>query len=312
MKNDRMGNEKSAKNQIQKKREKELHSTSEWVIEDPRGYVTEKIPNMARLIHDFTAFSKKKNTNWAIFEIDVTEALRKLREHKKQTGETISFTAFIISVFSRVIALHKNPMNAMTKRGKKLFIFNDVDVMTNIEREIHDGSRRAVSYTFRKANKKTLWELHSELREAQKVKKVTATSTKQKKGWISWVIKNLPNFPGFIRKILLTIMFNNPILKKNSMGTVNVTAVGMFGTGLGKMVHITPHAVSLGVGGMESIPYNIDGKIVNRDMLGLSLAIDNDIVNGGTATRFLHDFRQWLVNFCHDADWCFKSLENEE
>jgi pyruvate/2-oxoglutarate dehydrogenase complex dihydrolipoamide acyltransferase (E2) component len=82
----------------------------------------------------------------------------------------------------------------------------------------------------------------------------------------------------------------------------------MFATGLGNLVNITPHAVSLSVGGIDWVPFNVEGKVVNREMAGLCLAVDNDVVNGGSATRFLHDFRQYLMNFCLDADWCFKSL----
>jgi hypothetical protein len=37
--------------------------------------------------------------------------------------------------------------------------------------------------------------------------------------------------------------------------------------------------------------------------------MDHDVIDGGPATRFFHDVRQWLMFFCHDKDWCFKSLE---
>ena len=72
--------------------------------------------------------------------------------------------------------------------------------------------------------------------------------------------------------MLLKMMLNNPVLKKNSLGTINVTAVGMFGTGLGNLVNITPHAVSLAVGGIDWVPFNVGDKVVNREMAGLCLA----------------------------------------
>ena len=93
------------------------------------------------------------------------------------------------------------------------------------------------------------------------------------------------------------------------MGTVGVTAVGMFGSGMGKMVHITLHTLSLGVWGMDSMPWNHEGKIVNREVVGLTIAMDHAIIDGAPAARFFHDLRQWLMYFCHEADWCFKSLE---
>ncbi len=292
-----------------KKKYLELNSTEELIIEDPRGYKVKKISNIARLLHEFTTFAKEKNTIWAFAEADVTDALQKLKEHKQKTGESISFTAFIITVFSRVVALHKYPMNSLMRKKNEIYTFQDVDVMTNIERVLPDGSKRPVSHTFRKANEKTLRQISDELREAQTTRTVTATSTKGKKRWIKWAIKGLPNFPRWLRHFLLRRMFNNPILKKNAMGTVNVSAVGMFGTGMGKMIHLTPHALSLGVGGMDDLPFTINGVVMPRQMLGLTLAMDHSIIDGGPATRFFHDLRQWLMFFCHDKDWCFKSLE---
>ena len=111
---------------------------------------------------------------------------------------------------------------------------------------------------------------------------------------------------------MLNWMFNSPEMKKKSMGTVNVTAVGMFGSGLGHMIHLTPHTASLGVGGMDSLPFNYKGEIVNRDILGLTLALDHSVIDGAPAARFFHDLRQWFMHFCFEADWCFKSLTTNE
>jgi pyruvate/2-oxoglutarate dehydrogenase complex dihydrolipoamide acyltransferase (E2) component len=194
------------------------------------------------------------------------------------------------------------------KGKKKVFVFDDVDVMTNIERTLPNGIKKPVSFTVRKAHEKTLYEINQEIIEAKKKKKkIKATSGKKKK-WVKTLTSNIHKFPKFIRKILLRWMFNHPTFKKKAMGTVNVTAVGMFGTGKGHMIHLTPHTVSLGVGGMDLLPFNYKGDIVNRQMLALTLALDHSVVDGAPAARFFHDLRQWLMYFCHDADWCFKSL----
>lgn len=290
-----------------KKYMKELNISTEVKIDDPRGYKVQKISKMARLIDEFTTLAKRKNIIWSFTQCDVTEARRKIRKHYEQTGEKISFTAFIITVFARTVANHKNPMNAMRKGKKKLYIFDDVDVMTNIERKLPDGTKKPVSYTIRKAQTKTLKEISQELREAQQVKHVQA-ATGQKNPILKKLAKNVHKFPKFIRRIILNKMFSDPIFKKKAMGTVGVTAVGMFGSGMGKMIHLTPHTLSLGVGGMESLPTNYEGKIILRDQIGLTLAMDHAIIDGAPAARFFHDLRQMIMFFCHEADWCFKSL----
>ena len=291
----------------EKKYHKELNRTTEMKIDDPRGYSVRKISKMARLIDEFTSLAKKKNLIWSFTECDITEARWKIKEHYDNTGEKISFTAFIITVFARVVANHKNPMNAIRKGKKELYVFDDVDVMTNIERVLPNGTKKPVSYTIRKAHTKTLKEINDELREAQISKHVQATSG-QKSPLLKKLAKNVHRFPKFIRKILLNRMFSDPKFKKNSMGTVGVTAVGMFGSGMGHMIHLTPHTLSLGVGGIDSMPWNYKGTVVNREIIGLTIAMDHAIIDGAPAARFFHDLRQWFMHFCFEVDWCFKSL----
>ena len=292
----------------QKRAHKELNSDTEVHIDDPQGFKVQKISKMARLIDEYTTMSKKKNIIWATTEVDITEARQKIREYKESTGNRISFTAFLITIFSRVVANHKNPMNAIRKKKKELFIFEDVDVLTNIERTMPDGTKKPVNYTVRKAQTKTLKEISDELREAQKSKEIRVTSGKQKSKLMKIISKNVHKFPKFIRKLILNYNFNSPTFKKKTLGTVGVTAVGMFGSGLGHMIHLTPHTISLGVGGMDLLPFNINGEVVNRELLALTIAMDHAIVDGGPAARFFHDLRQMIMHFCHEADWCFKSL----
>ncbi|WP_371806038.1 2-oxo acid dehydrogenase subunit E2 [Candidatus Lokiarchaeum ossiferum] len=292
----------------QKRAHKELNSSTEMHFTDPRGYKIQKISKMARLIDEYTTLSKQKNLIWSTTECDITEARQKIKAYKDRTGESISFTAFLITVFARVVANHKNPMNAIRKKKKELYIFEDVDVLTNIERKLPDGTKKPVNYTIRKAQTKTLKEISAELREAQKSKEISATSGKQS-SLMKKISKNIHKFPKFIRKIILNFLFSSPTFKKNSMGTVGVTAVGMFGSGLGHMIHLTPHTISLGVGGMDVLPFNVNGEIVNRDLIALTIAMDHAIIDGAPAARFFHDLRQMIMYFCHDAEWCFKSLE---
>ena len=293
-----------------KKRIKELNSGVEPIIDDPRGYSVKKISDLGVFIHEFTSLSREKNTIWTFAEADVTEALRKIKEHKQKTGESVSFTAFLITVFARVIACHKYPMNSCKKGKHEIYTFNDVDFSTNIERTFPDGTKRPTSHTIRKANEKTLREISDELNDAKIAKQQTATDTKGKKGIVRWLIKRIHKMPGWFRRaIIRRMIFKDPVLKKKSMGTVNLTAVGMAGTGMGKMVHITPHSLSIGIGGIEELPYTIEGKVYSRQMVGITLAMDHDVIDGAPAARFFHDARQWLMYTCHDMDWCFPSLD---
>jgi hypothetical protein len=79
-----------------------------------------------------------------LLEVDVTKAREFLRDHKAKTGESLSFTAFIITCFAHALA--ENPsLNACRKGSKQLILFDEVDVATPIERDM-TGQKQPIIY----------------------------------------------------------------------------------------------------------------------------------------------------------------------
>jgi len=276
-------------------------------MKQKRSYIEKNISRKQQLIDDYTTEAKSKNLIWAFTEMDITEAQKKLRDHKEK-GENISFTAFLIACYARSAEKFKYPINTLRIKKKKYVTFDEVDVMTNIEREM-DGLKKPVNYTIRNAHKKTLREIHDELKEARSAKKVEIT-TGNKGG--KKLVKMIPKLPRFIRKMIIHKTFTDPFLKKKLLGTIGLTSVGMFGKDinqLGWMIHITPHTISVGVGSIEK-KYEMtkEGTIIEREFLAVTVAMDHAIIDGGPATRFFRDFYLMLRDDCLEADWCFKSL----
>jgi len=271
------------------------------------NYNIKKISPMAKVIHDYTTEAKKKNTINAFGAADITMPRRILREYKEKTGESISFTAFLIACYARVLEKHKYPMNTLVKSNKYYYIFDEVDVQTNTERVI-DGVKKPVNLTIRNAHIKTLREIHDEIRQGQKKKVELTTGNKGGKT----LIKMFPKIPRFIRKIILHKIFTNPLLKKKLLGTVGLTAAGMMAkqtNELGWAVFMTPHSCSLGIGTMaKEYKMNKEGKVIERESLAVTLAFDHQVIDGGPSARFLQDLYYMVRKGCEDEDWCFKSL----
>src|SRR5207253_8097520 len=80
-----------------------------------------------------------------LLEVDVTRARAFLREHKAKTGESLSFTAFIIACLAKAVDENKS-VQAYRKGRNQLILFDDVDVNTQIEREMA-GQKPAIPYT---------------------------------------------------------------------------------------------------------------------------------------------------------------------
>ena len=71
-------------------------------------------------------------------------------------------------------------------------------------------------------------------------------------------------------------------------GTTFISLVGMFGKGhSGWAVSATPHSLSLFAGGIATKPAVIDGRIVPREILDLTVLFAHDIIDGAPAARFV-------------------------
>ncbi len=96
-----------------------------------------------------------------LLEVDVSRARAHLRDQKAITGESLSFTAFLIACLAQAVQEHK-AVQAFRKGSKHLILFDEVDVLTYIERGV-----APTPYIIRAANHKTAREIHQEIRAAQ-------------------------------------------------------------------------------------------------------------------------------------------------
>ena len=122
-------------------------------------------PKMRRLEAIAYRSVQHKTMMHGLLEVDVTRARAFLREYKAKTGESLSFTAFLIACLAKAVDEHKD-VQAYRKGGKRLILFKDVDVYTPIERNVA-GQKQLIPYIIRAANRKTFREIHHEIRAAQ-------------------------------------------------------------------------------------------------------------------------------------------------
>jgi pyruvate dehydrogenase E2 component (dihydrolipoamide acetyltransferase) len=79
-----------------------------------------------------------------------------------------------------------------------------------------------------------------------------------------------------------------------SGGTFTVSNLGMFGMTAITPVINPPQAAILGVGAMRDVLARVDGEIVERHLLTLTLSCDHRILYGADAARFLSRIRELL------------------
>ena len=80
------------------------------------------------------------------------------------------------------------------------------------------------------------------------------------------------------------------------MGTVGITAVGMFGKDAGWGIPPALPTLMITLGGIGEKPLIIDGRIATRDFLSLTISFNHDIVDGAPAARFIKRFKELIEN----------------
>ncbi len=237
-------------------------------------------PKLRRIIAVMLRSFQRMPMIHGLLEVDVTKARARLREHKAKTGESLSFTAFLIACLAKAVDEHK-AVQAYRKGRNQLILFEDVDVNTQIEHEVN-GQKQVIVYILRAANRKTFREIHHEIRVAQGEE--VAKAVKGIKA-----LNSLLSLPTFLLRIgywaLWWIGRRYPQLTKKYFGTVSLTAVGMFGKGAGWGIPLAGQTM-MTVGGIGEKPGVVDGQIAIREYLSLTLSFDHDLIDGAPAARF--------------------------
>ncbi len=219
-----------------------------------------------------------------LFEVDVTGARAALREHQAKTGEALSFTAFLNTCLAKAVEEHK-AVQAFRQGGKRLVIFNDVDISTRIERDVA-GHKYVVPYIIRAANRKTFREQHDEIRAAQ------GADVRHALTRLSFLPTMLHR--PFVRAFVWIGRWR-PRLWKTLGGTVGITSVGMFGGGAGWGIPASsPTALMVTVGGIGEKQVVVDGHSAVREYLSLTVSVDHDVVDGAPAARFTRRLKELI------------------
>jgi pyruvate/2-oxoglutarate dehydrogenase complex dihydrolipoamide acyltransferase (E2) component len=66
----------------------------------------------------------------------------------------------------------------------------------------------------------------------------------------------------------------------------------MFGSGGGWGISPTNYSLQLTVGGIGEKPGVVDGEVVPREYLSLTVTVDHDVVDGAPAARFVQRLKE--------------------
>jgi len=222
-----------------------------------------------------------KHRIYGLVEVDVTKARAFISETEKRTGEKMSFTAWVIKCVGQAVSEHIE-VQALRKGKTKLIIFDDVDVGMIVEKQTKVG-KIPTQYCVRKANEKSFRQIHDEIRQAQKADSGDSIAKGKRK---TSADSRLRRLPGPLRKLFWRKFRSDPFLRKKMMGTVGVTAIGMFGKGGGYAIPVGLHPAVFALGGISKKSRSATNPSDIGEFLNLTVMFDEEISYGAPATRF--------------------------
>lgn len=242
-------------------------------------------PSNRQFIFDIGRLGAQKHYVRGLVEVDVTEALHKIKE-LRAPGRKLTLFSWLVKVAADTVVAHP-PINGVRLAGNKILVYEDVDVALTIEK-IVEGVAVPLPLLIRKANQKTAMQINDEIQAAKDevVKDEGNYVLGQKQD--SFFMKLAAALPQWIR----LIYWRRVILGRRMqsiMGNMMITSVGMVGSVKGWITPIGVHPVILAMGSINKKAVLHEGEVQKRDILHLTIAVDHDIVDGIPAALFCDD-----------------------
>jgi pyruvate/2-oxoglutarate dehydrogenase complex dihydrolipoamide acyltransferase (E2) component len=245
-----------------------------------RGASSRAFPSSRRLVVAAVRAGRRIAPMTGLFQVDVTAARRLVA----QADPPLSFTAYIVACVGQAAAKHPQVHAYRDWRGR-LVEHRHVDIQVLIEVPTDQGPFGLV-HVIRDADVRSVAEISAEIRTVKAHPASTANGR-----LLETLGPALGRVPGLYRAMYAVMSRSHHV--HDAIGTVQVTALGMFAAGGGFAI-APPTLASLAVvvGGISSSSVAVEGHAVTLDLLDLTVSIDHNVVDGAPATRFAADLRQ--------------------
>jgi pyruvate/2-oxoglutarate dehydrogenase complex dihydrolipoamide acyltransferase (E2) component len=235
------------------------------------------------ILADYNDVAASLNRVTGLVEIDITEALAKMKEIKKQENYEVSMTGWVAKCVGE--AVKENPKLNSYRRWRKLIIFEEVDISIIIELTTKDGKKVPYNYVIRKVGTKSVKTITDEIRSWQN--KVITEKDQLTRG-TSTYMSFYSFLPKFLRRFVIRKMITNPFRLKKLIGTVGITSLGMFVPGQGGYAIPFPDkTLNIALGGIKNHAVIKNDKLEERNLLCTTFLVDHDIVDGAPIARFI-------------------------
>ena len=189
-------------------------------VERPRRVEVQPFPSNRRLVTAAMRAGRRTVPMYGLVDLDVTKANRLLASH----DPPLFLTAFIVASVARAAAAHPEVHTYRNWRGQ-LVTHRHVDVTTMVEISTPQGVF-ALPHVLHDTDVRSVSDLTAELRRVKREPSASGSGR-----WLEQAAPIVTRVPGAVRAMYAVMA--RSVAVRQRIGTVGVTAVGMFAGGGG-------------------------------------------------------------------------------
>lgn len=264
-----------------------------------KKHTTRKMSIPKMILADYNDVAATFPSTMGLVEMEVTDAMARMKEIKEKENYNVSHTAWIAKCVAT--AVNENKIFNSFRKRRKIITFEDVDISIIVEITTKEGKKMPFNYVLRDVVHKSVRELTDEIRKAQqrKIEEVD-TLTRDKKAPYSPLYALVPRF---LRRFVIRTVLTNPFAITNLAGTVGITSLGMFAKSYdGWAIPFRDRTLSIAVGSTKEQPIIRNGELVNAKFLRLTLLFDHNLIDGAPAARFVNRLAELLKSAAYLQD----------
>lgn len=221
----------------------------------------------------------------SVLEIDIEPLRQKVKQARQSGKGNVSVLACLLYCYGKALNKHKESFSLRGK-GNKWFWFDDADAFFPVIIPNEDEEKFLFCKIIKSINKKTVYELEEDIRNAPNFKK---TITPAERFFF--------RLPDWIKKLYYDYMFRNPLIRKQHGGNVYFTS-RMHSSNGKNFSYIIPkhfHTTGMFVGTYKEVE-NAQSPFGKSCLLGITLSVDHIIGDGGLISKLTKEFLFQLDN----------------
>lgn len=224
--------------------------------------------------------NRSDNKVGLVSEVDMSSAGRLRTRLGSEAGVKPSYTALLVKAVSLALRQHPhaNRIPVELPFRKRIIQLHDVHMTVAVERDQPGIEQAVFAGTIRDTDEKDLVTITSELRGLAEATPDSCQRWRQ----LKWIVERLPCW---LARIVLSLPRWSPRLwVEHRGGAVMISSPAKYGVDV--MVGTWPWPLGFSFGLVKDRPIAVDGAVVVRSTMTVTLSFDRRLMGGAPAARF--------------------------